>query len=121
MPRTFVTVEWQDQNRIYAPGGNRNGSGLVRALEQSARKKGVRILLGHEMKKIIREQQNSGKVLGITAQHSGGPINIRALRGVIIATGGHTGNVNFRRTFDPRPDRGISAGLHALRVPGRQG
>ncbi len=102
VPRTFVTVEWQDQNQIYAPGGNRNGSGLVRALEQSARKKGVQILLGHEMKKIIREQQNSGKVLGITAQHSGGPINIRALRGVIIATGGHTGNVNFRRTFDPR-------------------
>ena len=29
-------------------------------------------------------------------------MNIEARRGVIIATGGHTGNVNFRRTFDPR-------------------
>ena len=27
---------------------------------------------------------------------------MRATRGVIIATGGHTGNVNFRRMFDPR-------------------
>ncbi len=29
-------------------------------------------------------------------------MNIEAKRGVVIATGGHTGNVNFRRTFDPR-------------------
>jgi urocanate reductase len=32
----------------------------------------------------------------------GGAMNIEAKRGVVIATGGHTGNVNFRRTFDPR-------------------
>src|SRR3984893_263888 len=50
VPRTFVTVEWQNQVEIYAPGGDRNGSGLVRRLEQSARKKGVQILLRHEMK-----------------------------------------------------------------------
>jgi len=55
VPRTFVTVEWQVQDEIYAPGGGRNGSGLVRRLEQSARKKGVQILLRHEMKSIIRE------------------------------------------------------------------
>jgi urocanate reductase len=29
-------------------------------------------------------------------------MNIQARKGVIIATGGHTGNVNFRRMFDPR-------------------
>src|SRR5438093_938214 len=28
--------------------------------------------------------------------------NIRARKGVVIATGGHTGNVAFRRMFDPR-------------------
>jgi urocanate reductase len=102
VPRTFVTVEWQNQDEIYAPGGDRNGSGLVRRLEQSARKKGVQILLRHEMKSIIREQAKSGKVLGITVAHPGGTLNIQAKKGVIIATGGHTGNVNFRRTFDPR-------------------
>ena len=102
VPRTFVTVEWQNQDEIYAPGGDRNGSGLVRRLEQSARKKGVQILLRHEMKSIIREQAKSGKVLGIAVAHPGGSLNIEARKGVIIATGGHTGNVNFRRTFDPR-------------------
>jgi urocanate reductase len=100
VPRTFVTVEWQNKDEVYAPGGDRNGSGLVRRLEQSARKKGVQILLRHEMKSIIRDP--AGKVLGIAVAAPSGDLNIEAKRGVIIATGGHTGNVNFRRTFDPR-------------------
>jgi urocanate reductase len=100
--RTFVTVEWKVPGEIYAPGGNRNGSGLVRRLEASARKKGTQILLRHEMKSLIRENANSGKVVGITVAAEGRTLNIRALKGVIIATGGHTGNVEFRRMFDPR-------------------
>src|SRR5205807_4466650 len=44
VPRTFVTVEWKNKDEIYAPGGNRNGSGLVRRLEAAARKKGAQIL-----------------------------------------------------------------------------
>jgi succinate dehydrogenase/fumarate reductase flavoprotein subunit len=102
VPRTFVAVEWHIPDQVYAPGGGRNGSGLVRRLEESARKKGVQILLRHEMKSLVRESAASGKVLGITVAHPGGTLNIEARRGVIIATGGHTGNVNFRRTFDPR-------------------
>jgi urocanate reductase len=102
VPRTFVTLEWHVPSEIYAPGGGRNGSGLVRRLEESARKKGAQILLRYEMKNIIREPGASGKVLGIAVSHPGGALNIEARRGVVIATGGHTGNVNFRRTFDPR-------------------
>ena len=102
VPRTFVTLEWHVPSEIYAPGGGRNGSGLVRRLEESARKKGAQILLRHEMKSIIREPGPAGKVLGIAVNGPGGAMNIEAKRGVVIATGGHTGNVNFRRTFDPR-------------------
>src|SRR5690242_7763295 len=51
---------------------------------------------------IIREGQFSGRVLGISATNQGRTLNIRAKRGVIIGTGGHTSNVNFRRMFDPR-------------------
>jgi succinate dehydrogenase/fumarate reductase flavoprotein subunit len=102
VPRTFVTLEWHVPSEIYAPHGGRNGSGLVRRLEESARKKGAQILLRHEMKSIIREPGPAGKVLGIAVNGPGGAMNIEAKRGVVIATGGHTGNVNFRRTFDPR-------------------
>ena len=34
--------------------------------------------------------------------HNGTKLNIRARKAVIVATGGSTGNVNFRRMFDPR-------------------
>jgi urocanate reductase len=102
LPRTFVTVEWPIKSQLIAPGRGRNGSGLVRQLEVAARQKGAEILLRHEMKSIVREQGRPGKVLGITASHDGAIINIEARKGVIIATGGHTGNVNFRRIFDPR-------------------
>src|SRR5215469_2861237 len=80
VPRTFVTVEWQNKDEVYAPGGGRNGSGLVRRLEQSARRKGVQILLRHEMKSIIREQPTTGKVLGIAVAAPNGNINIEAKR-----------------------------------------
>lgn len=79
-----------------------SGIGLVRPLEAAARKLGVEILLRHRMTSIVREERTSGRVLGITATNETGTLNIRARRGVIIATGGSSGNVNFRRMFDPR-------------------
>jgi succinate dehydrogenase/fumarate reductase flavoprotein subunit len=80
----------------------RAGSGLIRPLHAAARKAGVDILLEHHMTAIHRETPNSGRVLGIAADHNGARVNIRAHKAVIIATGGSTGNVNFRRMFDPR-------------------
>jgi len=53
--------------------------------------------LQHKMVSIIRENQNSGRVLGIAATNQGKTVNIRARKGVIIGTGGHSSNVNFRR------------------------
>ena len=102
LPRIFVTKEWHIPAEVVAPHRNRNGSGLVRRLAESARKKGAQILLKHKMIRIVREQPTSGKVLGIVVKTGDNTINIRANNGVIVATGGHTGNVNFRRMFDPR-------------------
>ena len=79
-----------------------SGVGLIRPLEATARKLGVQILLEHKMTGIVRENPNSGRVLGISASSQGKTVNIRARKGVIIGTGGHSSNVNFRRIFDPR-------------------
>lgn len=76
------------------------GNGLMRPLEVAAKKAGVQILLEHRMTAIHR--QASGPVLGIQVDNKGTTLNIRARKAAIIATGGHTGNVNFRRMFDPR-------------------
>ena len=78
------------------------GIGFVRPMEAAARKLGAQILLQHRMTSIVRESQSSGRVVGITATNNGKTLNIRAKKGVIIGTGGHSSNVNFRRIFDPR-------------------
>src|ERR1700758_1364009 len=79
-----------------------SGNGLMRSLELAAKKAGVEILLEHRMTSIHRQTPDSGPVLGIAVDNKGQHLNIRANKAVIIATGGSTGNVNFRRMFDPR-------------------
>jgi succinate dehydrogenase/fumarate reductase flavoprotein subunit len=79
-----------------------SGIGVIRPLEASARKLGVEILLKHRMTALVRETPSSGRVLGVTVVNDGKTVNIRARKGVILATGGSTSNVNFRRMFDPR-------------------
>jgi succinate dehydrogenase/fumarate reductase flavoprotein subunit len=78
------------------------GAGLMRPLQAAAEKAGVKILLEHRMTAIYRENPNAGQVLGIAVDNNGKKINIRAGNAAIIGTGGSTGNVNFRRMFDPR-------------------
>jgi hypothetical protein len=105
-----------------------NGTSVIRPLEASARKKGVKFLLNYKMTSLLREPPTngrSGRVTGITAEYtprimpgstaplksfrSDGNIestkpamNLRAAKAVIIATGGSTSHINFRRMFDPR-------------------
>jgi succinate dehydrogenase/fumarate reductase flavoprotein subunit len=79
-----------------------SGIGLIRPLEAAARKAGVQILLKHRMSSLIRQEPSSGRVLGIKSTHEGKTLNMRARKGVILATGGSSSNVNFRRIFDPR-------------------
>ena len=104
------------------------GTGVIRPLEASARAKGVRFLLNYKMTSLIREpstERKLGRVIGIAAAHtpriipgatiplksfrSDGNIEstqptmkLRAKKAVIIATGGSTSDINFRRMFDPR-------------------
>jgi succinate dehydrogenase/fumarate reductase flavoprotein subunit len=115
------------------------GTGVIRPLEASARAKGVRFLLNHKMIALQREPssgENPGRVTGITAQYaprimpgastplksfrSDGNIestqptvNVRARKAVIIASGGSTGNLHFRRMFDPR----LTAVVHCAGEP----
>jgi succinate dehydrogenase/fumarate reductase flavoprotein subunit len=79
-----------------------SGNGLIRPLEVAAKKAGVEVLLEHKMTAVYRQTPRSGRVLGIAVDHKGTTVTIRARKAVVIATGGHTTNINFRRMFDPR-------------------
>src|SRR6478672_11309117 len=104
-----VPHEWPIRTDKLALDQGRNGSGIVRALELSARDKGVEFLLSHTLRTIHREQPFAGRVLGVTVetvdrwfqpQHRF--LNIRARKAVVLCSGGHGHNVHFRRMFDPR-------------------
>jgi succinate dehydrogenase/fumarate reductase flavoprotein subunit len=109
--RQVVAAPWPNRNEtpMRSTRPNNGGAGVIRSLERSARQKGVEFLLQHRMTKIHRENPTSGRVLGITAievdkmtRPLQRTVNIRAHKGIVVATGGHVGNVNFRRMFDPR-------------------
>jgi succinate dehydrogenase/fumarate reductase flavoprotein subunit len=99
-PRGFHADPDSDDLRQTIVG--KGGSGVMRPLERSARRKGVSFLLEHRLRGLVREHPNAGRVVGIEAQAASGTVEIRARRGVVLATGGHTSSVNFRRMFDPR-------------------
>jgi hypothetical protein len=89
--------------------GNGRGSGFVRPLAKTAREMGVEIILKHRMTTIHREEPLAGRVTGITAievddqfQPTGKSINVRARKGIIVASGGCADNVQFRTMFDVR-------------------
>ncbi len=102
VPRQIRVRPWPNRDEIYIYVPTRGGSGLVRALEKKIRDNGGDILLRHRMTSIVREQPMSGRVLGITVEVEGRTLNIRAHKGVLVATGGHSNNVELRRMFDPR-------------------
>ena len=88
------------------------GSGLVRALERSARAKGVEILLQHKMTSIVRDDPRSGRVRGITTTNlkNNTTVNIQARKAVIACTGGSSSNVIVRTIYDPRLTEEYHAG-----------
>ena len=108
-----------------APGWIMGGFVIARALEISAKEKGVRFLVNQHMDEIIREAPNAGRVLGVRSSYSPRmhpetgerlepfwpegitddrreTIHIRARKAIIIGTGGMQGNVQMRTMFDPR-------------------
>ena len=115
---------WDKGQSLESPRGS-GGTSVIRPLEASARKKGVKFLLNYHMDVIFRETPTSGRVLGIKASYTptilpgttsplksfrsqgnieldADTVTVKAKKAIIIATGGSTGNVNFRRIFDPR-------------------
>ena len=109
----------------YESPNNRAGTGLIRPLEDSARRKGVKFLLNYKMTQFQREGGSAGRVIGVAAEYAprimpgqSAPlksfrsdgnvestkarVQVHARKAVVVATGGMTSDVNFRRMFDPR-------------------
>jgi urocanate reductase len=100
VPRLFHAIAFSDDLKETING--RAGSGIVRALERSARAKGVKFLLNHTLTGLITTKTSSRRVRGVRAMSGSHEVVVSVRRGVVLATGGHTSDVAFRRMFDPR-------------------
>jgi len=97
-------VPWP--NEVTGPA---RGPGFVRPLAKTAREMGIEILIQQQMTKIHREGPLSGRVTGISIievddnhRQKTKTMNIRARKGIVVATGGSAGNPIFRTMFDVR-------------------
>ena len=113
-----------DGSQIAGPDTVTNGAALSRGLEFAAREKGVQFMLNRRMTEIFREQPLAGRVIGIKAEYTPrfdpdtgaqltsywtegnieetrGTVTIRARRAIMIASGGHSQNPQFRSMFYP--------------------
>jgi hypothetical protein len=128
-------------DRLGAPGYVYGGFTMSRSLEFSAREKGVLFMLNRHMDEIIREEQFSGRVLGVRASYTprfhpetgerlesywsngnlddrSDTVTIRARKAIIVGTGGMHGNLQLRTMMDPRlSEESLEVGTSALIGP----
>jgi hypothetical protein len=120
----FAPVQMNYANSSAGPDTVSGGVALSRPLEFAAREKGVEFMLHRSFDELVREEPFSGRILGITAYYSPRQhpetgelmqsywqngnvderretVNIRARRGVILASGGLAGNPEVRSMFYP--------------------
>jgi len=80
---------------------NQSGSDIVLVQKKMVEEAGVDVMLETEMNYIYREAPLKGKVLGIRVKESDGYKNIKANNGVILASGGFSGNEKMRKKYVP--------------------
>lgn len=105
VPRTLQTVE-------------STGGGITRPLTDSCRKHGVDLHLRAKMQNFVRNE--NGRIIGLTVregylfpnENSGVLQTYGARKGVIMATGGFSRNIWFRRQQDPNLDERIDSTNH---------
>lgn len=126
-------VKWGKGITAESPTGV-NGTSVMRPLDVTARKmKNIRFLFNYHMDTIFREKPLEGRVIGIEAHYTPTilpgqtkplvswktegnidcheeKVTIRAKKGIVVATGGSSSNVEFRRMFDPRLTKEMQCG-----------
>lgn len=77
------------------------GRGYTEALRKMAEKRGAKIVLNSPISWIWRKDENS-RVVGVEVDRKGRKTNVRALKAVVLASGGFSRDVKMRAAFNPR-------------------
>lgn len=82
------------------PGSVSSGIAWTQVMMKKVNALGIPVLLKTRMTRIYRD--GTGPVVGIEAKTDTGTINIKARKGVVLATGSWTDNLRFCGAWDPR-------------------
>jgi 3-oxosteroid 1-dehydrogenase len=82
------------------------GAGLAAAQIVAAVERGVQL---RAKASAVELQIEAGRVVGLSVAQASGRTNIRAQRGVVLATGGYDWNADFVRAYDALPEAGSMA------------
>lgn len=74
------------------------GTALVGGLRLAVKQQGIPLWLNASLEDLVIQD---GRVVGAVIGREGGPLRIRARRGVVLATGGFERNAAMRKTFMP--------------------
>lgn len=101
--------------RTHSPGykRRRGGAAIVAALYDQIVQRKIPIFLQYKIKRIIREQPDAGKVVGVEVGVGKRTLNFRASKAVILASGGFCADVAMRTKSDPRFDDRFTTSNHA--------
>lgn len=78
------------------------GQGYISTLLSACKKNGAVIKTRVKVTGLVRENQLSGRVLGVEAETAGKKVYFSAKRGVVVASGGFSANRELRSLYDPR-------------------
>ena len=94
-------------DRLKYPRGTHptRGNALIARMLRSARAAGVNLLNNAPMKRLVSE---NGRVVGVEIAHNGKTEVIRARKGVILASGGFSASLEWRRKYIPYPEHHVS-------------
>jgi len=93
--------------RSHSPIKNGRGGAIVRGLKAQVDKRKIPVLFEHKLTGLNRKSPEKGQVMGVEVDHKGKKINIKAKKGVILATGGFGADVFMRSKFDPRLNKDV--------------
>lgn len=104
IPEEFPELPGQECDRGFHHVGEAWGMGrLYNALKEAVEKRNIQVLYETRARELLRDKQTNA-VVGVAAQQGGRAIELRARRGVILASGGFANNADLVRTFLRLPD-----------------
>ena len=92
-------------------GKLRNGAAIVEALHDQVRARDIPIMREHKVAEIYTDGAR-GEVLGVKVARGDETLKLRAMRGLILASGGFCADVEMRMRHDPRFDARFGTTCH---------